>query len=69
VGQFDDTCEGVNAQHAYTRLLGLPYVSREAPENWAWELVGYIGLGFSGVTTKWVLRGLSDNGWLRKENR
>lgn len=47
--EFDWTNDGTNAQHALTRLCGLRYVSGKAPKDWAWQLVGIIGLGFTGV--------------------
>ena len=61
---WDGTDEGVNAQHGLTRLYGLPFVSKKAPKDWAWQLVGDIGLGFSGTSQDRVVLALDARGWL-----
>lgn len=67
--EFDWTYDGINAQHALTRLYRLQYVSDKAPKNWAWQLVGVISLGFSGVTRKRVHDALIEMGWSKYEKR
>lgn len=67
--EWDHTEKGVTAQHALTRLLGLPHVSEEAPKDWAWKLVGDIGTGFSGIVRnpvegmELVEGALKERGW------
>lgn len=60
---FDFTDEGVNCQHAQIRLYGLNWISAKAPKDWAWQLVGILGEGYSGVTREKVIAALKEEGW------
>jgi hypothetical protein len=65
LGDFDGTDEGVDAMHALIRLYGLRFVSDKAPKDWAWILVGDVGLGYSGTTPTLVKKYMRERGWMK----
>ena len=59
----DGTYVGIKVMHAFIRFHGMNYVSVAAPKDWAWQLVGILGCGYSGVTEGLVRAALIKEGW------
>ena len=59
----DGTILGIAALHASIRMHGIDYVSIAAPKDWAWQLVGILGCGYSGETKGAVRAALIEQGW------
>lgn len=64
LGEWEYSDAGVEAMEDKIRLFGLDAVNTDfAPKDWAWQLVGMLGCGYSGVTKAGVKEALQDAGW------
>jgi hypothetical protein len=65
---------GVDMMHVKVRFYGLHFdnmyhIVKEAPHDWAWQIVGELGDGYRNITPLRVLRCLIRNNWVASDKQ
>lgn len=64
LSDWEGSDAGVRAMEDKIRLFGQDEVEMEfAPDDWAYQVVGIMGCGYTGVTKAGVKEALHDEGW------